>query len=82
MACSSGWSLCRGVIIEVMTHNTSHIRIRLLHFFFLNLITEFERRENKIYFAEANTPRCRTAPYPRDAYLKNDSRRKGERAHL
>jgi hypothetical protein len=44
MACSSGWSLCRGVIIEVMTHNTSHIRIRLLHFFFLNLITEFERK--------------------------------------
>jgi hypothetical protein len=51
----------------------------------LNSITEFERKiENKIHFAKANTPWYRMTPCPRDAELKNGSRRKRERerAHL
>jgi hypothetical protein len=35
----------------------------------------------KYIFTEVNTQRPKTSPCPRDADLKNGSRRKGEREH-
>jgi hypothetical protein len=35
----------------------------------------------KYILVEANTPRSRMTPCPRDADLKNGSRQKGEREH-
>jgi hypothetical protein len=50
----------------------------------LNSNTEFERKiEDKNMFIEAKTlNESGMTPYPRDTDLKNDSRRKGERALL
>jgi hypothetical protein len=48
----------------------------------LNSITEFDRKiKNKNICGSENTWRSGTAPSPRDADLKNGSRRKGEREH-
>jgi hypothetical protein len=80
---SSSLGSLQGVITKVMMHNTSHTRIKHMNALkvklYYNLCFKFDcralsGRENKIHFTEANTPRSRTAPCPRDTDLKNGSR--------